>query len=481
MTRVDPSETVSGALDERAAPVPEVTPSGGPGQVADGPTASGSSAAGEVIGEPPAVEVIPGARTTTAVDGRAPAAARRWPRRLLDAVGSVQEPILLFLLSRVALSVLAAYAFSAFVPMFEVPAPGYDRPPLDRTAEMLLGVWQRWDGQWYLKIATLGYNPYDGSYAFFPLYPSLIRAISTLSSVSPLVAGIAISNLAYLVGLIYLFRLTRSEFGPSVASRTILYLAVFPTAFYFFAVYTEALFFALTVAAFYYARGGRWWLAGLLGLLAALTRSTGLLLTIPFAVEYARQRHWDLRLLRPNVLAVGLPGVGIALFIAFSAFTTADALATTHAQIQWERHFTWPWQALGMGWQVARPGTDTPILPQLPGSPPRPGEFWGGFLESNGYNFVAALLGLSLAVVGCFKLPLPYSAYLAALVVFPLFSASQQLPLFSMPRFLVTAFPLFIVLALLGRHRWVNVAILYVCALLLGAFLVRFATWYWVA
>src|SRR5262249_39058494 len=136
---------------------------------------------------------------------------------------------------------------------------------------------------------------------------------------------------------------------------------------------------------------------------------------------------------------------------------------------------------LAMGWQVTVPGTETPILPQLPGSPPRPAEFWGGFLESNGYNLLAALLGLALAATAFFKLPLSYSAYLLALVVFPMLSPSQPLPPFSMPRFLVTAFPLFVVLAMLGRRPWVHVAILYLSLTLLGVFTVRFAAWYWVA
>ncbi len=458
---------------------PRVTHPGSPWRadaVSARPTPAGSgSAVAEGDSAPiPAVElagpVVPRSRLLA------------WGRALVAGLADLREPLLVFLLLRIALSFIAGYSVMAFVPLFEVAAPGYDRPPLDRLQEVTLGVWQRWDGQWYLKIATLGYDPHDGSYAFFPLYPALIAGLSAVGHLPQLVAGLVISNLAFFVALVYLHRLVRADFGPSVASRTLLYLAVFPAALYFLAVYTESLFLALTVAAFYYARGGRWWLAGGLGLLAGLTRSAGIVLCIPFALEFARQRGWDPgRLLDPRLLATGLPAVGVALYVLFAWVTTGDPLAMTHAQIQWERHFTWPWQALAMGWQVMVPGTETPVLPQLPGSPPRPGEFWGGFLESNGYNFLAAVLGLALAVVSLVKLPPAYSCYLVGLSLFPLFSASQVLPLFSMPRFLATAFPLFIVLALFGRRPWLHQAILILFALLLGVFTARFAAWYWVA
>src|SRR5687767_8468695 len=74
------------------------------------------------------------------------------------------------------------------------------------------------------------------------------------------------------------------------ARLTVLLVALFPTGFFLLAPYPEALFLALTVASLYLARQGRWWLAGLAGLLAALTRFQGAFLALPLAYEYLRQR-----------------------------------------------------------------------------------------------------------------------------------------------------------------------------------------------
>ena len=89
-----------------------------------------------------------------------------------------------------------------------------------------------------------------------------------------------------LIAVIYLYRLVQREFGEKVASLSVIYLALFPTAFYLSAIYTKSLFLACSVACIYYARTQRWWLAGLCGGLASLTRAQGVLLLIPVVWEY---------------------------------------------------------------------------------------------------------------------------------------------------------------------------------------------------
>lgn len=100
------------------------------------------------------------------------------------------------------------------------------------------------------------------------------------------VAGLLISNVAALVAVLYLYLLVRREFGPQIASRTALYLALFPTGFYLSAIYPESLFLALSIACIYYARKRSWWLAGLCGGIASLTRAQGIMLLVPVAWEY---------------------------------------------------------------------------------------------------------------------------------------------------------------------------------------------------
>jgi hypothetical protein len=58
------------------------------------------------------------------------------------------------------------------------------------------------------------------------------------------------------------------DFEPVVARRTVLLISIFPSAFFLFAPFTEALFLALAVWCIAMARERRWLLAGALGFLA---------------------------------------------------------------------------------------------------------------------------------------------------------------------------------------------------------------------
>ncbi len=87
---------------------------------------------------------------------------------------------------------------------------------------------------------------------------------------------------ALALALYGIHRLAALEFGSLDAARlAVLATAFAPMAFFFSAVYSESLYLALSVGVFWCAREGRWALAGVLGGLAAATRSTGLVLLLP--------------------------------------------------------------------------------------------------------------------------------------------------------------------------------------------------------
>src|SRR5947209_17034939 len=176
----------------------------------------------------------------------------------------------------------------------------------------LVQSWDRWDSNHFVEIATKGY---DVAYrtAFFPLFPMLEGGLGALLH-NPFVAGLIISNLAGLAMLTVLYRLVAEDFGTERAWRSVLYLALFPTAFFFAAAYNESLFLCLTLLSFYYMRRGRWWLAGLCGFLASLTRSAGLFLLLPFLYEYLRQHEFTLSKIHLNIVSgLAIPG-GLVVF-----------------------------------------------------------------------------------------------------------------------------------------------------------------------
>jgi len=123
-------------------------------------------------------------------------------------------------------------------------------------AGYLLGGWQRFDTLRCPKMAPRGYSPQDGSTVYFLLYPLLIRAGGKTLLDNYRLAALIISNLAYIGLLFYLYRLTTFLLEEKTAPRTVVYLAIFPAAF-FLAGYTESLFLLSTLTAFWYAH----WLA----------------------------------------------------------------------------------------------------------------------------------------------------------------------------------------------------------------------------
>ena len=117
-------------------------------------------------------------------------------------------------------------------------------------------AWFRWDSGHFTAIAS---NGYDAAWrtAFFPLFPLLQRGVAFLTH-DPFIAGLIISNLAGLGMLVVLYRLVQEDFDAERAFRTVLYLSVFPTAFFFVAAYNESLFLLLTLLSFYDMRHGNW-------------------------------------------------------------------------------------------------------------------------------------------------------------------------------------------------------------------------------
>ena len=92
---------------------------------------------------------------------------------------------------------------------------------------------------------------------------------------------------------------------------------------------------------------------------------------------------------------------------------------------------------------------------------------------------VAAVLVLMLAWR---RLPLAYRAWAVLVVAVPLFTPVRNIPLLSLPRFLLVAFPLFLGLALLTVQRpLLRWTLLMTSTLLLAWLSASFALFSWVS
>jgi hypothetical protein len=405
---------------------------------------------------------------------------------------AVRVPLTVFLLSRAYIFLLGAIAMEIDKALPPVAALGYYMPQMPGLAHYLLQPWRNWDGHWFSLIAQAGYFERPTT-AFFPLYPLLLRGTNWFLDGQIELAGVLISHLALLGALALLYQLVQLDFSRAVARRTLLYIALFPTAFYFGAVYSESLFLLVSVGSIYAARRDRWWIAGLLGFLAALTRSQGILLLIPLAILFVRQQGWNPRGWRANPISMALVPAGLMAYMAYLRRQFDDPLVMVSAQKGWDRYSANPIETMQAGikavngcavrdWNAGVNFCWSDEIVQHPGIATLRDLNWRwAFSESNTTELVATIFLFVVAIAAFRYVPLAYSSYLAAGVILPLWSPSAVHPLMSMHRFALVLFPVFIVLARFGKWRPVHAAIIVVSAILLAFFTIQFASWLWVA
>ncbi|HVS28644.1 MAG TPA: mannosyltransferase family protein [Solirubrobacteraceae bacterium] len=424
-----------------------------------------------------------------------------WPVRAIGLLDGVDEAwrralrvsVRALLLSRLVVWVAGAGALAVFGPA----AQGARFDPARLTSgfgafgDLLVGPAARWDSVWFLAIAKDGYIGDDRT-AFFPLYPTLVRGLG-----GTLVAGVALSTAALFVALVLLHRLVELELGERVARASVTLLAFFPMAFFFSAVYSESLFLALSLGAFWCARRERWPAAGALGGLAAATRSSGLLLLLPLAILYLRrasvqrdevvrglrQRIDDLRRrVRPDVLWLALLPGGLAAYLGGLWLNGRPVFTPFHAQEFWQRHFHGPlagiWQGTVAAWDGVRQllsGSRTPVYFHHAAGDP---------FTVAGHNvvgFVFLIAALLATWVTLRRLPLAYGVYAVCMLLFAISYPIASEPLMSLPRFEIVVFPLAIGAAAWAIQRGALRPLLAASAFGLVAFSGQFAAWAWVA
>ena len=232
---------------------------------------------------------------------------------------------------------LAVGALSRAFAIAVLAAIGFVRAePGASTLDAMLAPFGAWDGIWYQRIADYGYDPtvaHGNGVAFSPLYPMLVREAAYLLGSSHLVAGMVVSNVAFLVAIVLLHRLIARRGDERVARTAVWLVAFFPVAYLFSAVYTESVFLLVTVLTFVVLERGAILGASVVGAIAVLARPTGILLAPSLALRAwrgARGSAWwriGLRLL-PILL---LPAAYVA-FGAYLYYRTGNPFAAQSAQ-----------------------------------------------------------------------------------------------------------------------------------------------------
>ena len=310
-------------------------------------------------------------------------------------------------------------------------------------------LFSHWDGAWYRKIVTSGYEYLnDGKFhaiAFFPLFPLAIRGVMALGLPFN-VAGTVVNNVAFLGALFVLYRWTQQRYGIREARWSTAVLAWCPFSLFGTVIYSEGLFLLLTTAALQAFDNHQYAKAAVWGALATATRATGIALLPAFLLVAVKQQRPHLAYLAS--LAVGS---GLLLFSLYCGMRFGDLLAFVHVQQAWaDFHPNW-----FTVWARALTGSKENLM--------RVVMFFGG-----GYglwHFRAKLPPVATAYGFCSLAIIQATGSLSSVsrYVYGIVSISMALGLFC------------------ARHpRW-GYATLGLFAIVLTQVAMKFAWWYWVA
>lgn len=375
----------------------------------------------------------------------APAVGSTSGHRRID-LRKIGDAALVVLVLRLALGLLAL-PISALFPDNRLEeqvglAPG--AAPLGQWLQRVLVMpWVRYDVRWYQQIADQGYRPGEGTAAFHPLYPLLARLITPLLGGNTYLALLLVSSCACAALCVVFTRYVEDIHGRQYAQSAGWLLLLGPLGFILLIPYNEGLFLTLAVAALWATARERWWLAGLLGALAALTRQQGLALALPLAwallvaLRERRARAWDAG-------ALLLVPCGYALFVVYRAIALYDlnglTFKTSTTDFLFHVLVSPSAQNVAVGQRAAWPWE--PLLVQLRLI----------YTTAESYDMVIDLglgwAGVLIVIRGWRLLHMHERLYSLGIVALSLsYYNGVRAPYMALPRHMLLVFPIFILLA----------------------------------
>jgi Mannosyltransferase (PIG-V) len=376
------------------------------------------------------------------------------------------------------------YLISGSLLAYLVPTSSFQRVTLDVPSGSM-NIWSHWDGEHYVTLAMGGYlHPPDNvSPAFFPLYPLLMRSFAELfggpiSREALSVWGPLISLLFLPFALYFIYHIALEGWGERVARGTVLIVAFFPTTFFLNAAYTESLFLALSA-------GSMWamsvrkdlLLACVLAGFAAATRNVGIFLVVPLMYEWIKNVE---RFRWQGVYLLLAPG-GLFAYMVYLWMRFGDPLLFYRAQENWGRQATGPLDTASRAWGAAVEGAGRLLEPDHWAHPSLSNAANQLAGASNFFNLAFFVFAMVVLVAGSRYLPLSLTVYGLLLVAPATLFGTPGSPLMGTPRYVLVAFPVFIVLALLFRNRVLLGGWLLVSTLLSLVLCGLFVSWRFVA
>lgn len=339
--------------------------------------------------------------------------------------------ILLFAFVSRIVFFLFAFLASYLIPLRE----GYLGKQFYGSEPYLIWIWANFDGRHYLDIVENGYRNFN--FAFFPLYPFIIKVLHQSFSVNIIYLGIFISLISFFLATVFIYKIVRLDYKESIAKLTLIFVAFFPPSFFYNAVYSDALFFFLSVASFYFARRGNWLVAGLFGGLTTFDRLAGLALLPALLFEWFLQnrnvvKNWKRKITvfwNGCFSALCLTLLGFLGYLIYLQIKFGNFLLFQEAMVAWRQNeFVFPPQVIFRYLKIFSQVDIGQLV------------YWVAFLE-----FVSMVTYFTLTYYVGRKIRWSYAVLMFFILLLPTFTGTFA----GMPRYILHAFPSFIGLALL--------------------------------
>ena len=309
---------------------------------------------------------------------------------------------------------------------------------------VLFGIWQRWDGIYYQMIAERGYSQ-DKLSVFFPLYPLLGHWVSAFSGISVLISLLLIGNLMFIGSLFMLNLLAKDLFGQEVSRRVVLSVVIFPTAFFFSAIYPQSLALFLILLSYYSVRKEHWALAGIAAFLAGLTHGTVFPLSLLLAIEVFQifRQH---NLFQRAILSFLplMPLFGMALFMAWRIHFGYPSFQQVEIS-GWDDGFMTPWQFVHL---------------------------LVSYTIANSYNFIN-WINIGMLILSCVvtvwsfrKLPFSVSIYQLSSLILVVITEMNNKPLAAIGRYILIMFPIFFFIGFQTQKKLIRVGVIELCVIM---------------
>lgn len=310
-------------------------------------------------------------------------------------------------------------------------------------------LFSHWDGVWYRKIATVGYEYInDGKYhtiAFFPLFPILARAVMFLGLPFEIAATL-VNNFALLGAMWIVYHWMQERYDITTARWSTSVLAWCPLSLFGTVIYTEGLFLLFSTAALRAFDKSQYTSAGLWGAMATATRSTGLMLVPSFLIVAWRENKP-----KQAYFAAFATTMGLILFSLYCGWRFGDLIAFVSVQKAWNwQHPGW-WNVLIKALTLDKENLLRIVM------------FFGG-----GY------------LLWHLRTRLPLVAVVYGLASLAMIQATGSLSSVSRYVYGIVSVSLALGILLANHPRW-GYLILSLFATVLAYLAIKFAWWYWVA